>query len=281
MAIAVYGMCLANKMLTSDRVIYEGKQNKINMTGDFTGKMYNVCMNLSYLKDEVHFITKFGSDNTAFELEQKLNQNLIFNYPIFVDEITPTVFYINDLEKQLSLSTITDTFEFKSCDNTFHHAIGSCNVGLIDTNNIKYIEKIFNRSPNIDWILTQTVTDENILSKCFGMIINRQQLLKLSSNSQSIDHTAKALILKGLNFIIITLDKEGVVYFDKNNSWHFPLNYNNHGNNFGMDESFIAGFTHEIAKRSQIKVAIQKGLLLSTVTLNSKEILPEEIKNTI
>ena len=275
MAIAVYGMCLANKMLTSDTVIYEGKQNKIKMTGDFTGKMYNVAMNLTLLKDEVHLITKFGNDNKAFELEQKLNQNLIFNYPIFVDDNTPTVFYIDDIEKQLTLTTSVNKFEFNANDNTFQHAIGSCNVGIIDTNNVKYIETIFNRSPNIDWILTNCINDETILSKCFGMIINRQQLLKLSSNNQSMDHSAKELILKGLNYIIITLDKEGCVYFDKNNSWHFPLNQTNHGNTFGIDESFIAGFTHEIAKRSSIKDAIKKGLELSTITLNSKDILPQ------
>ena len=272
MGIAIYGMCLENKTLISKSVIDEGKRNIIDLSNNFSGKMYNVCNNLVKLDNEVHFITKFGNDNIAFDIETSLNRNLIFTYPIYVDEKTPTAFHINDLEKQLYLETNTKNFDFSEKDKTFHAGLCNCNYGLIDTNNTKYIKNIYAHSSHIKWILTQSITDESILANTYGMIINRKTMLQLTAKNQSIDHCAKSLILKGLNFIIITLDKEGCVYFDKKNSWHFPLNCDKVQTTIGVDESFIAGFTSQLSKNNDIKVAIKKGLQLALLTLTNKSL---------
>ena len=264
MPIAIYGMCLANKKLISNTVILKGKLNKIDLLGDFSGKMYNVSLILSSLKDEVHFITKIGNDDKGLLLENKLQKHLIFVYPILVSEQTPYLFNINDLEKQLTLTTNTKNFEFCNDDSTYHLALQNCTVGLIDSDNIKYIEKVIKNKPYTRWILTKPVLDESILNAVYGMIINRQDLLQISLNSNSIEHSAKALLLKGLNFIILTLDKEGFIYYDINNSRHFPINCDNVKNIQDIDDYFIAGFISQMSIDYDMNKSIKKGVQLAT-----------------
>ncbi len=265
--IGIIGTVMIDQIMQARYKIGEGRCNKMNCTVSFGGAMRNVAWNLGLLKHEVHFITKMGNDMNAIEAQKDLERNHVFVYPIPYDGPTPIFITAFDAEKELMFSTIKEDY-FVDKENLFQTvAINTCEYGITDRNDPAFLRKLFDRTPNVKWILCGPVSSSQVIPKAHGMIVNRFEMMTMAKD-QSTDAFAQQMILSGLDWLVVTLDHEGAMFYDKKGSHYYPIEEKMTYSTLGCGDAFISGFTHALCERKTLHQCMLTGLEASRIILD-------------
>lgn len=266
--IAVLGTSLLDQVLTARSIISTKRCNKMDAVFSYGGSSRNIAWNLSVLGNEVHFVTKLGNDMHGFEIQKELEAAHVLVYPFFVERPTPIFISAIDSEKNILFSTISDDFKLNDKDLKFTLAISNCKYGITDSDDITFLRKLMEKTPEVQWILTGEVTAKSIIKKASGMIVNRHEMARMTEGA-SAEGLAQNLIINGLKWLVVTLDNEGAMYFDRTGSHYYPIAPKLSPNTLGCGDSFVAGFVDKLAESDDIHLAMLKGIEASALALDT------------
>lgn len=265
--IGVIGTVMIDQIMQARYKIGEGRCNKMNCTVAFGGAMRNVAWNLGLLHHEVHFITKMGNDMAAIEAQKDLEKNHVFVYPVPYDGPTPMFISAFDAEKELMFSTIKEDYYIDKEDLFQTVAINTCEYGITDRTDASFLRKLFDRTPQVKWILCGPVSSSQVIPHAHGMILNRYEMLSIAKD-QSIDTTAQQMILSGLDWLVVTLDREGAMFYDKKGSHYYPIEEKMAYSTLGCGDAFISGFVHALSNHKSLHECMLTGLDAADIILN-------------
>lgn len=274
--VGIIGTVMVDQIMQARYKIGEARCNKMNMTTAFGGAMRNVAWNLGLLKHEVHFITKMGNDMTAIEAQKDLEKNHVFVYPVSYNGPTPTFITAFDAEKELMFSTIQEDYYIDKEDLFQTVAINTCEYGITDRNDPAFLRKLFDRTPNMKWILCKPVSSSQVISSAHGMIINRYEMMSISKD-QSLDMAAQELIMKGLKWLVVTLDHEGAMFYDKKGAHYYPIEEKRVYSTLGCGDAFISGFVHGLCEKKSLHQCMLLGLDASDIILSVPSATDEKL----
>lgn len=265
--IGIIGTVMIDQIMQARYTISEGRCNKMNCTVSFGGAMRNVAWNLGLLNHEVHFITKMGNDMSAIEAQKDLEKNHVFVYPIPYNGPTPIFISAFDAEKELMFSTIKEDYYVDKEDLFQTVAINTCDYGITDRTDSAFLGKLFSRTPNVKWILCGPVSSTHVVSKAHGMILNRYEMMSIAKD-QSLDAAAHKMIIDGLDWLVVTLDHEGAMFYDKKGSHYYPIEEKRAYSTLGCGDAFISGFVHALCENKSLHTCMMSGLEASQIILN-------------
>lgn len=152
------------------------------------------------------------------------------------------------------------------------------------------IDNFFNKYPDIELIVSQAEINLNTIEylinlaydKNIKIIMNPAPAMKLKKelidkvtylipneieaevifNSKDL----KQIVKDNLGKVLITLGKDGVMYFDEGKVCIMPSQKIEVIDTTGAGDSFVAGFTSGIAKELSLKEAIKKGIEVASIT---------------
>lgn len=266
--IAVLGTSLLDQIMMARGIISTKRCNKMNATFSYGGAARNIAYNLSALGNEVHFVTKLGDDMHAFEIQKELEAAHVIVYPIFMEAPTPVFISAMDAEKSLMFSTITDDFKLNDKDLKFVSAISNCSYGITDSDDTTFLRKLMDRTPDVKWVLAGEVISKHIIKNAHGMIVNRHEMASMAQGS-SAEGLAQNLIINGLDWLVVTLDNEGAMYFDKTGSHYYPISPKISAYTLGCGDAFIAGFMDTLDETNDLHTSMLKGLEASAIVLDT------------
>ncbi|MBE6107230.1 MAG: carbohydrate kinase family protein [Erysipelotrichaceae bacterium] len=264
--IGIIGTVMIDQIMQARYKIGEGRCNKMNCTVAFGGAMRNVAWNLGLLHHEVHFITKMGNDMAAIEAQKDLEKNHVFVYPVPYDGPTPLFISAFDAEKELMFSTIKEDYYVDKEDLFQTVAINTCEYGITDRTDASFLRKLFDRTSNVKWILCGPVSSSQIIPHAHGMILNRYEMLSISKD-QNIDAAAQQMILSGLDWLVVTLDREGAMFYDKKSAHYYPIEEKMAYSTLGCGDAFISGFVHALCEKKSLHECMLTGLEASDIIL--------------
>lgn len=264
--IGIIGTVMIDQIMQARYKMSEGRCNKMNCTVSFGGAMRNVAWNLGLLKHEVHFITKMGNDMKAIEAQKDLEKNHVFVYPVAYDGPTPLFISAFDAEKQLMFSTIKEDYLIGKEDLFQTVAINTCEYGITDRDDPSFLRKLFDKTPAVKWILCAPVSSSQVVASAHGMIINRYEMMTMAKD-QSLDAMAHKLIMDGLNWLVVTLDEEGAMFYDRKGSHYYPIEQQKAYSTLGCGDAFISGFVHGLCENKSLHECMLLGLAASQIIL--------------
>ncbi len=152
------------------------------------------------------------------------------------------------------------------------------------------IDNFFNKYPDIELIVSQAEINQNTIEylinlayeKSIKIIMNPAPAMKLSKElidkvtylipneieAEIIFNTSdlKQIVKDNLGKVLITLGKDGVMYFDEGKVNVMPSQKIEVVDTTGAGDSFVAGFTSGIARAKSLKEAIKKGIDVASIT---------------
>lgn len=218
--IAIVGTAMIDQIFSAKSSLDFFKCNKGTITMTPGGSMCNVAKNCAQLNLHPDFYTILGNDGFLKHALAPYEMQLIaqtINHP------SPVFMYLSDQEKHMKLSTISPEFLFtyspvKEAD-------------LIVTDN----EHVLNDA-RFPVIFNGSIPKQIDLAA--GIIVNRQEALAIYD---TLEQCLADLKTKGCPWIIITCDKDGVIYYyDKIKS--MPALTKENGFSLGCGDAFTAGF---------------------------------------
>ncbi len=257
------------------------------------GKGANQAVILNALEKDVVFLGAVGKD--IFSYQAKKN---------FEDKNLKTEILIKEGNSGLAI------IELFNKDNQI-----IVFKGANDLITPKDIDEFFCKYPDIEIVVSQAEINQNtikylidlahqkhkkiILNPAPAMELNQELINKVTYlipneiEAEKIFETnnLKKIVRDNLGKVIITLGKDGVMYFNKGEVSVIPSQKIDVVDTTGAGDSFVAGFTSGIARGKSLEEAIKKGIAVASVTCKyigaqtaykqiEKEFKYEESRNT-
>ncbi|WFA09972.1 carbohydrate kinase family protein [Tissierella sp. Yu-01] len=251
----------------------------------------NIAENLSKMGVQVEFISVFGNDNYAREIEENCNElNIGLEHSEIIEkENTSTYLCINNEKGEMQLA-ISDMGIYEYMTPFFLssrlHIINNAQACVIDTNipsvSLDYLmdnvrvpifvdtvskkktEKIKDFIHNI-YAIKPNIYEAEILS---GMSIKSEDDYKLAT---------EIILDKGVKEIYMSLGSEGVYYTDGKSFGKLPVISDKIVNTTGAGDSFLAGVVWAYLNEMDILSCTKAGLAASYITINSPKTVSENI----
>lgn len=268
---------------------HDSNPGKLSTTLGGVGR--NIAENLSRMGVQVEFISLFGNDSYARQIEENCKElNIGLDHSEIIEkENTSTYLCINNDkgEMQLALSDM-GIYEYMTPFflSSRLHIINNSKACVIDTNipsvSLDYLmdnvrvpifldtvskkktEKIKNFIHNI-YAIKPNIYEAEILS---GMNIKSEDDLKLATD---------IILDKGVKEIYMSLGSEGVYYRDRKSFGKLPVISDKIVNTTGAGDSFLAGVVWAYLNGLDILSSTKAGLAASYITINSPKTVSENI----
>ena len=108
-----------------------------------------------------------------------------------------------------------------------------------------------------------------------GYILNRDEALRYGF--ESLEAFGAYCLNHGLNWLVVTLDKDGLIYFDHDSTQIFPSLTNGEGIALGCGDAFSAGFIYGRSLGVSMQEAIQYGLKAAALIYKKPTAVSKEI----
>ena len=219
--LAIIGTSMIDQVFTAKEALKFNQRNKGSMSVSVGGSMCNTARNCALLDFPVHFYTILGNDDFAQLIHNTLNSKYITLHETVVDAPSPLFAFLSDRHQHMKLSTISPTFLFQSPLQIPQPYVLTDNEKLLPMPN----KVIFSGS---------IPSGDNFMH---GLIINREEAAKLNPDLE----TAILQLKKRFSWVIITCDKDGVIY-DYSGIKKQPACTDQPGYSLGCGDTFAAGF---------------------------------------
>ncbi len=261
---------------------------KVEMS--FGGVGRNIAHNMAILNTDLYFMSIFSTDNFGKLLYQdceRLNFNL--KYSKIVSEYKSSTYLAiinekNDMEVAISDMEIINTLtvdDLKVALKDFYED----DLVVIDTNLSKELLSFILDNKHykiaIDPISVNKANKlEGYLEKIDIFKPNVFEANALTNSTQYID-AAKKLIDDGVKELCLTLNSEGVLYYNKGSFYQLKVDEKiNVVNATGAGDAFFASYLVQRLANKDIETSIKFALVYSILTLQSIDTVNEGINET-
>lgn len=211
--IAVIGTSMLDLVVQPRQPLVMESCNKSQITMSFGGSMHNVAWNCAALGLETHFVSKFGRDETGLAIINELQKKTAFVYGPVVDQDTPVFIDVQADPQGMFFSSIRPEFLFDQHDDLPYCVLRECRWGITDQADDGFLRRLLTQTPDTRWIFSGMIPADCWWSRFTGIVVNRQEMASFAG-SRPMAGAARDLLKKGLSWLIITLDKEGVLLID-------------------------------------------------------------------
>lgn len=279
MKVAVLGTaCLDRVVVPRISANFDFKHTtQVTETDNFGGSMHNVAYHLGVLGVNVDFHTKVGNDHLARLLVKHLEENGVSVHAKIVDGKCATFTCLEDEEHgKIYLSTVDERYFYNATDTLSETDFQAVDWGITDNNNEVFFKQLMHISPKTKWIMNARPIDFSWMKYLQGYILNRDEAKRYGY--ESLDDFAKQCLSNGLQFLIVTLDKDGLIYYDTKTRQHFSPLTGGKGLSLGCGDAFSAGFLYAITEGCSPLDAVTYGLKASAIIYKKNTAISEDIK---
>jgi pseudouridine kinase len=272
-------------------ILNPNDSNPGKVTTSMGGVARNIAENLSRIGVSVEFISVFGDDSYAKEIESSCKElNISLQYSEEIENKRTSIYLcINDDsgEMQLAISNmdiykyLTPEFLSKRLDiinnsracvldtnipkDSIEYLVDNVKVPIfIDTVSIKKTEKLMDCLYNV-YSLKPNIREAEILS---GTKIN---------GKDDLSNAANIILNKGVKKLYISLGADGVYYNDGINEGILPSITDEIINTTGAGDSFLAGVIWASLNGYDIKECAKAGLSASYICVKSYRTVSEDM----
>ncbi len=239
------GIAFMDIVITSD---YSEKNHsnfsKINY--EIGGSILNIVSNC----DNSALIYKKGNDAFSNIVSDFLNSKLIKQYPINVDYPMPIFTIINQKERYTSL---TNLFEINHDTVIDYNICNQYTYGITNSENAMFINQLINNTTT-KWIINSYLPLNVEYNKIEGVIMNREEAKKINNDPNIVLEILKE---KGVNWAIITLDKDGCIYLENDEIKQYKATKNNLQSKIRTGDIFTATIINELINKQSLTTCIK------------------------
>ena len=271
--IAVIGTSMIDILIGSDSELNNGLYTKAGIRQSQGGSMRNIAWHCARCGLPVTFISKFSHDDQGLDLINELQKaGCIVHGPV-VDHPTPYFVHVQDPVKEYRLSSISDDFLFHGEQELIPYClIRDCGWGITDQKDPEFLNKLLLKCPETRWIFSGGIPCDSALSKITGILLNRQEM-EACSNDLTMAEKARQLIQKGVQWILVTLDKEGAILITKERTVPFAA-LSEQKDRIGSGDAFACGLLQGLVKDLSIEESIPSALENADIYLKSEIFQP-------
>lgn len=234
--LAIIGTSMIDQVFTANETLQFNQCNKGKLTLSVGGSMCNTARNCALLDFPIHFYTILGNDEFANLIKDACTACAITLHATYVNAPSPVFAFLLDHHQHMKLSTISPSFLYQYPLEIPQPYVFTDNENLLPMNN----QVIFSGSiPKSEVFM-------------HGLIINREEAMKQDSNLK----TAITSLKKRFSWVIITCDKDGVLY-DFDGIKQQPAHTQQAGYSLGCGDTFAAGFLYAYLSGTPFDECIQ------------------------
>ena len=263
--IVIVGTSIIDQVMTLKASFSEFGCNKVDQFIDHGGSMRNIAETCAMLKLKTDFISKFGNDDNALAIINRLSKLNVNVYGPTIDLPTP-VFMKIEGDKELMFATTTPAFMLNTNDNIPVAALKDHQYGITDNSDSQFLSYMVKHSGQTKWVISSYIPDQAYFDKIEGVILNLREFNALTS-SNNIEEELLKLHQKGLSWIIVTLGEEGCVYLHESKI-HYVSTDIKKGFTLGCGDAFTSGIIYGLCKSWSIHKAIELANKLASLTLD-------------
>jgi len=260
-SIIAIGTAVIDTVLHTEAALDTGICNKVERSYADGGAIRNVAHNLSLLKDDVLFWAKFGNDTEALDMLTRTEMLGIQVHAKFINLPTPHFYQLYSADTSMMMSTTTSDFYFDKTDLLPTFLVHNEKVGITDQDDFGFLKKLTDRSPAIRWVALGFLPPIELQEMFCAVFLNKHEALRYA---ETIDSFFKLAI--DIPLIVVTLDKEGLLYCTDDDPIALPAPILGKGNVLGMGDALVAGFLHAYLKELPVKECLDFGILCAQKT---------------
>jgi sugar/nucleoside kinase (ribokinase family) len=275
-SIVAIGTAVIDTVLHTDAVLDTKICNKVDRSVADGGAIRNVAHNLSLLKDDVLFWAKFGNDTEALDMITRTEMLGIQVHGKFINLPTPHFYQIFSGDASMMISTTTPDFYFTKSDLLPTFLIHDEKFGITDQDDVGFLKKLFERSPDLRWVALGFLPPLDLREMFCAVFVNKNEALRYADSVDSFFKLAFDFPL-----IVVTLDKEGLIYMEEDAAIALPAPVLGKGNVLGMGDALVAGFLHEYLKGLSIAECLEFGIQCAKKTSDVQPAINPELSGLI
>ena len=276
---------------TPSSILNPNDSNPGKVTTSMGGVARNIAENLSRISVNVEFISVFGDDHYAKEIEsscKKLNISTQFSKKI-ANGGTSIYLCINDEHGEMQLA-ISDMDIYKHLTPEFLgkrlEVINSSKACILDTNipkeTLEYLVSNVKVPIFVDTVsVKKTEKLKNCLYNIYALKPNIREAEILSDiiikDGDDLVQAANIIINKGVKRLFISLGADGVYYTDGENEGILPSITDEIINTTGAGDSFLAGTIWAYLKNFDVEGCAKAGLSASYICVKSYKTVSEDM----
>ena len=274
--VAVIGTSMIDLVVIGRQVFEMEHCNKAQIVRSFGGSMHNVAYNCGCLGLETHFVSKFGRDDAALAIVTELQKKTCFVYGPVVNQSTPVFISASDPEKGLYFSSIQPEFLFHGEGEDLPYCVLSeCTWGITDQTDPVFLTTLLAKTRQTHWIFSGQIPPETTLDKWEGIVLNRDEMTAYAG-SVPMAQAAKALLKKGVSWIIITLDKDGALLITLDGIRPYPAEKDG-DYPLGCGDAFLSGLLLGLTQEKPIEHCLHPALAAAAIVLQEPAALSEKL----
>ena len=248
---AIIGTAMIDQVFKAKQELKFDQCNKGSMKLTVGGSMCNLARNCALLDFPITFYTKLGNDFFARWIEEALTTPQITLHAKRVEAASPVFAFLYDEAKNMKLSTISEDFLYQQMPAVHETLIVTDNAQILSAKNPHVI---FSGS----------------IPKAFvhGLLINREEAMQLDEDLEK----AVEILKKQCDWVIVTCDKEGVIY-DAHGLKRQPALVCEHGFSLGCGDAFAAGFLKAFCMGIDFDACVHYGQQVAAVKYRHEEVV--------
>lgn len=268
---------------------YDSNQGKVSMTYGGVGR--NIAHNLRILDQKISFMSAFSQDDFGKMLYQDCQRlKMDLKYSKVVNDYNTSIYLAilngsNDMEvaiNDMGIINVINIDDIKEVLKDFNKD----DLVIVDTNlDVEIIEYILK---NKNYLIAMDPISTNKIYKLKGLLKyidifkpNIYEALAISDSDHLLD-SAKNIIESGVKELCITLNKDGVLYYDKGKVYQMRVSENiNVVNTTGAGDAFFACYLYYRFRLDSIEEAVKYALVYSIMTLEVQETVNEKIEKEV
>jgi sugar/nucleoside kinase (ribokinase family) len=260
-SIIAVGTAVIDTVLVSEEVLDNGKCNKVLRTSADGGAIRNVAHNLALLGDDVLFWAKFGNDCEALDMISRLETSGVQVFSKMLNFPSPHFYQIFDNASSMMISSMSNIFYFNEWDLLPNFLVNAGKIGITDQDDAGFLKKLTSRSPEVRWIAMGFLPPYELKDHFCAVFVNQDEALRNAGSTDAFLTKASAIGL-----VVVTLDKEGLIYINKGERHNLEAPVLGKGNTLGMGDALVAGFIHGLNDGLAIEEGLQIGVACAQKT---------------
>ena len=277
--VCIIGGCNYDITAFSYNPLIEKDSNIGNLVSAPGGVSRNVAVDLSYLKDNVTFLTAIGDDAHGNIVKAELQElginvlNITSNYPTS----TYLAIHNNDGDLKVAICAADIYDKMKSIQLLPYISIlKKYSKIVIDTNlNIDILDTLFTELPNTDFLVEGVSANKIIrlresLSKIHLLKCNIIEARHLINKESSTKEIVQDLLNYGVKQVIISQGNQPIYIGEQNHIEAISIPKVKHiVNTSGAGDGLFAGVLHYLYQNKPLKDAVEFGIKVSQMILQS------------
>lgn len=254
------------------------KTTQVTETDSFGGSMHNIAYHLALLGANVTFYTKIGDDALSSQLVEEMKEANVNVVAKVVQGPCPVFTCLQDASQKIYLSSVSEDYFYHGQDQLEPKAFEDIAYGITDNNQDDFFLHLMAISPKTKWVMNARKIPLEWFKYLDGYILNREEMTNYDFGKLGdVEAFASHCLGLGLNWLIVTLDKDGLAYFDETGGLYFQSLAIGSGVSLGCGDAFSAGLMYARSMDLSMQEAIQYGLKASALIYKKSTAISKDI----